>query len=186
MKKDDKMKSQTVVAVIGLLMAILLTGCGGSPKGVAEKFANAVVQGETTKAVDLTMQSALKLLEEDIKGVKGKIDKFGKDVNDNKLSAKVIIERITVPREGEGYSLVNGAKVTADRATVAVQYFKGKDENSKGMEIDLLKIDGKWKVGDFQPKRFYVEGREYLTSDPIKANKDKARQVNEAVRRLLE
>lgn len=157
MKKGHQMNSQTVVAVIGLSMAILLTGCGGSPKDVAEKFANAVVQGETTKAVDLTMQSALKLAEEDIKGVKEKIDMVGKDVNDNKLSAKVIIERITVPKKGEEYKIVNGAKVTADRATVEVQYFKDMDANSKGMEINLLKIDGKWMVGAFQPKSFNVK-----------------------------
>ena len=51
-----KMK-KTIIAVAGLAMAVVLTGCGGSPKGVAEKFADAVIKRDAEKAVKLTLVS---------------------------------------------------------------------------------------------------------------------------------
>jgi hypothetical protein len=55
-------------------------------------------------------------------------------------------EEIHVPREDSGYMLLNGKKYTGERASVKVQFVKGKDKKSKGMDIPLVKVDGSWKV----------------------------------------
>lgn len=139
-----------MMAVAGLAMAVVLTGCGGSPKGVAEKFVDAVIQRDTDKAVkcyDTNDKSV-----SDVKALKEKLEKYGKDViNDDKLEACAIREVINVPAENSGYTLINGKKLTGEDATVTVQFVKGKDKKSEGMRIMLLKIDGSWKVTKYSP-----------------------------------
>ena len=138
-----------MMAVAGLAMAVVMTGCGGSPKGVAEEFVNAIIQRETDKAVKCidTTEATPKQIK---KGKEG-LDELGKTINDNKLEAAAFYEKITVPAEDKGYTLINGAKYTGEKATVKVQYKKGKDLKSEGMEVELVKVDGSWKVKDFSP-----------------------------------
>ena len=140
-----------MMAVAGLAMAVVLTGCGGSPKSVAEKFVDAVIQRDTEKAVKLSVVSAIGS-EIDIKKAKEKIEALGKEINDDKLEGEAIREVISVPSEDSGYKIVNGVKVTRDEAEVLVQFVKGKDKKAEGMEVDLGKVDGSWKVVNFKSK----------------------------------
>jgi hypothetical protein len=140
-----------MMAVAGLAMAVVLTGCGGSPKSVATKFADAVIQRDTEKAADLSIVSVVGS-ESDIKKAKEKIEALGKEINDDKLEAEAIREIISVPSEDSGYKIVNGVKVTRDEAEVVVQFVKGKDKKGEGMEIDLGKVGGSWKVVNFKSK----------------------------------
>ena len=140
-----------IMAVVGLAMAVVLTGCGGSPKSVATKFANAVIQRDTEKAADLSIVSVVGS-ESDIKKAKEKIEALGKEINDDKLEAVAIREIISVPSEDSGYKIVNGVKVTRDEAEVIVQFIKDKDKKGEGMEIDLGKVGGSWKVVNFKSK----------------------------------
>ena len=144
------MKKMTI-AVVGLAVAVVLTGCGGSPKSVATKFADAVIQRDTEKAANLSFVSVVGS-ESDIKKAKEKIEALAKEINDDKLEAEAMREVISVPSEDAGYKIVNGAKVTRDEAEVIVQFVKGKDKKSQGMEIDLGKVDGKWMVVSFKSK----------------------------------
>ena len=144
------MKKMTI-AVVGLAVAVVLTGCGGSPKSVATKFADAVIQRDTEKAADLSIVSVVGS-ESDIKKAKEKIEALGKEINDDKLEAEAIREIISVPSEDSGYKIVNGVKVTRDEAEVVVQFVKGKDKKGEGMEIDLGKVGGSWKVVNFKSK----------------------------------
>lgn len=140
-----------MMAVAGLAMAVVLSGCGGSPKSVAEDFVNAVIQRETDKAVKC--YNVNNATSKQIKDMKEKLENVGKKINDNKLEAEAINELIDVPAENEGYKLVNGAKITGEKATVQVQFKKGQDKKSEGMEVELLKIDGSWKVVDYSMLR---------------------------------
>ena len=143
--------NKIMMAVAGLAMAVVLTGCGGSPKSVATKFADAVIQRDTEKAADLSIVSVVGS-ESDIKKAKEKIEALGKEINDDKLEAEAIREIISVPSEDSGYKIVNGVKVTRDEAEVVVQFVKGKDKKGEGMEIDLGKVGGSWKVVNFKSK----------------------------------
>ena len=138
------------MAAASVAMAIALTGCGGSPKGIAEDFVDAVIQRETDKAVKyMNVNNATS---NQIKDIKEKLDKIGKDINDNKLEGEAINEVIYVPAENSSYKIVNGAKVTGERAEVIVQFTKGKDKKAEGFEVKLEKIDGSWAVTDFSPE----------------------------------
>lgn len=146
-----------MMAVAGLAMAVVLTGCGGSPKGVAEKFVNAIIQKDGDKAlsyVDLTGTLEHQFSKDNLKHAKDYIeDKLGKEViNDTDLTAKAVFVEVKVPAEDSGYMLRNGKKYTGETATVKVQFFKKKDKKDKGMTVELVKVDGKWKVvaGDFR------------------------------------
>jgi len=139
--------SKMVMAVAGLAMAVVLTGCGGSPKGVAEDFAEAIIKKDPDKAIacfETTDHTASQ-----IKDKKEAFDKLGKKINDDKLDAVAIYEEVTVPGEDEGYVIVNGKKATGEKAKVTVQFVKGKDKKSDGMKVRLVKIDGSWKVIDY-------------------------------------
>ena len=138
-----------MMAVAGLAMAVVLTGCGGSPKGVAENFVDAIIQRETDKA--MKYMDTTEATPKEIKKGKEALDELGKTINDNKLEAEAFYEKIRVPPEDSGYTLVNGAKYTGETATVKVQFKKGKDLKPDGMEVKLVKVDGSWKVKDFDP-----------------------------------
>jgi len=141
--------SKLMMSVAGLAMAVVVTGCGGSPSGVAEDFADAVIQREADDAMDLTYQAAVGVNAATFKGIKEKIEQIGKDINDTKLEATVYSEEIIVPGEGSGYKIVNGEKVTGDTAEVVIQYVKGKDKKSEGLEVNLMKVNDKWRVVGF-------------------------------------
>ncbi len=151
-----------MMAVASAAMAVVLTGCGGSPSSVAVDFANAVIQGETDEAVGYCYTSTM-TKDAIKKGLKeGRIEKTKKDIDDTKLEAIVYSETIFVPAEDAGYRIVNGEKiVNGERASVDVQFVKGKDKRSKGMLVKLIKVDGDWRVVDFSYK---AEGN-YDTSD---------------------
>lgn len=138
---------KTMMAVAALAMVFVLAGCGGSPSSVAKKFANAVIQRDTEKALACYYTSAM--TGNQIKALKEHIEEVGKDINDYKLEATVYGERILVPREDDEYRIVNGKKITKDKAQVAIQFVKGKDKKAEGFTIDLLKVDGSWLVEDF-------------------------------------
>ena len=133
-----------MMAVAGLAMAVVLSGCGGSPKSVAEDFVNAVIQRETDKAMQC--YKVIAMTSKDIKNEKEFLENIGKEINDTKLEAEAIYEEITVPPEVAGYQLVNGAKITGEDATVKVQFKKGQDKKTEGMKVKLEKVDGSWKV----------------------------------------
>ena len=137
------------MSVAGLAMAMMLTGCGGSPKGVATKFVNAVIQRDGDKAIAcIDTTDVTEFTPAAIKIIKDMVDDLGKSdsINDAKLEALAVREAVTVPREDGGYVLLNGKKYTGEKATVRVQFVKGKDKKSKGMVIPLVKVDGSWKV----------------------------------------
>ena len=155
-----------MMAVAGLAMAVVLTGCGGSPKGVAEDFVQAVIQKDGDKAVAcLDMTDKTLVTEKSLKDFKEYVEKLGKsdDINDDKLEAVAVREEIDVPSEDMGYTLLNGKKYTGERATVEVQFVKGKDKKSKGMTINLVKVDGSWKVDVKKTKLIVRDG--FDTSD---------------------
>ncbi len=138
-----------MMAVAGLAMAVVLTGCGGSPKGVAEDFVNAIIQKDGDKAIACVDTTDTTLwTKKAIKGFKEEVEKLGKsqEINDDKLEAQAVSEEVKVPSEIRGYTLLNGKKYTGEEATVQVQFVKGKDKKSKGMTIKLEKVDGSWKV----------------------------------------
>ena len=138
------------MAVAGVAMSVVLTGCGGSPKGVAEDFVDAIIQRETDKAVKYcNMNNATA---NQIKERNEALDNLGKEINDDKLEAEAINEEIEVPAENSGYRIVNGAKITGESAEVLVQFKKGKDKKPDGIEVKLLKVDGSWTVMDYRTR----------------------------------
>ncbi len=150
--------NKIMMAVAGLAVAVMLTGCGGSPKSVATKFAEAVAKRDTDKALSLTMQSACGANAKIMKSLSNKIESIGKDdINDPMLEAEVYSETIFVPKEDVGHDVVNGAKVTQDWADVVIQYVKGKDKKPNGMSLRMKKVDGKWKVKEFSYKKDGLE-----------------------------
>lgn len=162
--------NKMMMAVAGLAMAVALTGCGGSPKGVAEDFVNAIIQRETDKAlkyVDTTTMSA-----KEVKNLKEALDNAGKDINDNKLEVESILEVVEVPAEDKGYTLVNGAKYTKDSAQVNLQFMKGKDKKSDGRGLQLGKVDGAWKVKVGVRETMDKEGNKKFVLDGVRTLSD--------------
>ena len=142
-----------MMAVAGLAMAVVMTGCGGSPKSVAEKFALAIIQKEPGKAMEFyddqlqfDGREFTTWNSEDIKATKTDLEELGKTINDDKYECDSVFEEVRVPPEDTGYRLVNGKKFTGERATVMVQFIKGKDKKPDGLMVTLMKLDGKWKV----------------------------------------
>ena len=139
-----------MMAVAGLAMAVVMTGCGGSPKSVAEDFAEAVAKRDVDKAVELTAAATVGVEAEKMKDLKKRIEDMGKDeIKDDKFDAESYSDVIKVPPEDVGYTIVNGVKVTNDKAEVKVQFVRGKDKKACGMDVELGKFDGKWKVTNF-------------------------------------
>ena len=139
-----------MMAVAGLAMAVVMTGCGGSPKSVAEKFAEAVAKREVDKAVELTAEATVGVEAEKMKELKARIEEMGKDqIKDDKFDAESYSDVIMVPAENVGHKIINRVKVTEDTASVKVQFVRGKDKKACGMDITLGKYDGKWKVEAF-------------------------------------
>ena len=139
-----------MLAVASVAITVVLTGCSRSPSSVAEKFANAVIQRDTEVAVSYYFTAAM--TPQEIKSLRDdQIEKLGKAIDDNKLEASTYMERILVANENSGHKIINGKKVTEDTADVTIQFVKGKDKKSDGMKVDLVKVDGAWRVLKFKP-----------------------------------
>ena len=139
--------NKMMMSVLGMGAAVLMTGCGGSPSGVAEDFAQALIQREAEDAI--ACYDTVSMSVDEIKAMKESFEQTGKSIDDTKLTVQTINEVVRVPPEDSGYKLVNGKKVTGEDATVIVQFVKGKDLKDYGMTVNLHKIGGKWKVTDY-------------------------------------
>ena len=154
--------------VASMAMAVVLMGCGGSKdksseaekeaagsvgsaKGAAEQFVNAVIKCDVDKAVAYCdIFGETKREERNAKEkIENGIREMSRKIDDDKLEGKAIQEEIF---GGRGYEIVNGKKYT-DRATVVVQFVKEKDKKTNGMKVELMAVDGSWKVKDFDMVR---------------------------------
>jgi len=138
-----------LLAVAGLAVAFAVAGCGSSPESVAEKFAKAVIEKNSGKAVKYHIAS-LAAKKSAAKALKEELDEVGKQINDEKLDVVAIDEEITIPAKDSGYQINNGHKITGERAEVTVQFKKDSDLKSQGMEIKLIKVDGNWLVTKYE------------------------------------
>ena len=151
-----------LVFVASVATAIALTSCGcskdksseeekeaaesaGSAKGVAERFVTAIAQKKVDAAWAL-YDPAEPMSKAKASSAKAGLEELGKEINDDKLVGKAIREVI---RGGAGYKIVNGKKYT-DQATVIVQFVREKEKQSRGMEVELVAVDGSWKVRGFK------------------------------------
>ncbi len=156
----------------------------GSPKAVAEDFAQAIIQRDPDKALEF-----FDAVEESRRGfvlrpkkqrddLKKKLEDLGHEINVQKLGCEAILEDIMVPPEFYGYHLVNGKKYTGETARVLLQFVKGDVKKSDGLEIALMKVDGSWKVTDYKEVSGFDassedaerEDKKYaVKSEPVKA-----------------
>ncbi len=134
--------------VASVAMAVALTGCGGSPKGVAENFIEAIYKKDAEKAIKYidTNSKSQKVVSYET----DYLEALGKKVDDEKLGVETIYEEFSVSAEKSSYHLRNGKKYSGEKAKVSVQDVKGKEKKSEGWNIELVKVDGSWKVTDFK------------------------------------
>ena len=151
------MKKMLMVA--GVELAVVLSGCqkvglGSSPSDVAVDFARAIVQKDPSAALDLcdiklygggNFRPTLKSKSQ-IKDIKEKFERDGKELDDDKCEGIAIMEVIMTPSDLLPTYHVDGQEYTGESARVTVQYVRGKDKKSKGMTVSLIKVDGLWKV----------------------------------------
>jgi hypothetical protein len=137
-----------VMFVASVAMAVALTGCGGSPKGVAENLIEAIYKkdaGKAIKYIDTNNKSQRVVSYET-----DYLEALGKKVDDEKLGVETVYEEYSVSAEESSYYLRNGKKYSGEKARVTVQDMKGKEKKSDGWNIELVKVDGSWKVTDFK------------------------------------
>ena len=60
--------NKMMMSVLGMGAAVLMTGCGGSPSGVAEDFAQAIIQREAEDAI--ACYDTISMSVDDIKATK--------------------------------------------------------------------------------------------------------------------
>ena len=158
------MKKMMTMCLAALALAIVLPGCrgsgfGSSPSDVAVDFANAIIQKNISEALDLcdiklynssshrgidinpTVKS-----KSDIKRMKEKFERDGRELDDDKCEGIAIMEVITTPSDLFPIYHIDGKEYTGESAKVTVQYVKGRDKKSKGLTVSLVKVDGAWKV----------------------------------------
>ena len=156
------MKKMLMVA--GVALAIVLSGCqkvglGSSPSNVAVDFAKAIIQKNPSEALelcDIKLYSSLShrgfdinpsvKSKSEIKRIKENFEKDGKDLDDDRCEGVAIMEVITTPSDLFPTYHVDGKEYTGESAKVTVQYVRGKDKKSKGLLVNLIKVDGAWKV----------------------------------------
>ena len=169
-KEGKKELSKTMMAVAGLAMAVAVTGCGGSPKGVAEGFVDALIHRDTERALKYVETD--KESPGDLAEWREILDEAGKDINNgNHDNLKAEAFCVVIVRHANGVRYyektemrVNGdmyyekseeRRVKADKeythetATVKVKYKEDMGLKPNGLEVYLAKIDGSWKVTDF-------------------------------------
>ena len=148
----------------GVVLVVALSGCqkaglGSSPSDVAVDFARAIIQKDPSEALDLCdiklygssshrgfeMNPTVKS-KSDIKELKEKFEKNGKELDDDRCEGVAIMEVIMTPSEMFPTYHVDGQEYTGESAKVTVQYVRGKDKKSKGLTVSLIKVDGLWKV----------------------------------------
>jgi ABC-type glycerol-3-phosphate transport system substrate-binding protein len=112
---------KTTTFVVTLVMAILLAGCGQSPKSTAKSFLENLAHGKITEAKKYATEQTGKIL--DIASTR-----FALEVNPN-------YQFIFVEQSVDGNKAI-------------VKYKEAKD--GKVHEIDLVKVDGQWKVHLFR------------------------------------
>jgi len=176
--RKEKM-SKMMMAVAGLAMAVAMSGCGGSPKGVAEDFVNAIIRGDTEKALkyldpdddDVTSSDLKEMREELFKGLFKNREKainggleaeaFSEEIvrHGNGVRYREVIERRVngdryyekIEERRVKYNYNNDEGLPYDKATVKVLFKQGKDILSESvyLRLGLYKIDGSWKVNYF-------------------------------------
>ena len=145
----------------------------GSPKDVAEEFAQAIIQRNLGKALaffDSVEESRGNFVlrpKKQMDDLKKKLEDLGHEINAEKLECEVILEDIVVPPEFLGYHLVNGKKYTGETARVLLQFVKGEDKKSGGLEIALMKVNDSWKVSGYKE----VSGLETFSDDSDREDK---------------
>ncbi len=151
-----------MMMLTGVVLAVVLSGCqkvglGSSPSDVAVDFARAIIQKNTSEALDLcdiklygggNFRPTLKSKSQ-IKDIKEKFERDGKELDDDRCEGVAIMEFITTPSEMSPTYHVDGQEYTGEWARVTVQYVRGKDKKSKGLTVHLVKVGGSWKVIDY-------------------------------------
>ena len=152
------MKKMLMVA--GVALAIVLSGCqkvgvGSSPSDVAVDFAKAIIQKDPTEALELcdiklygsnSFNPTVKSKKQVKEMIKDQFERDGKNLDDDRCEGVAIMEVIETPSDLFPTYHVDGKEYTGERAKVTVQYVRGKDKKTKGLLVNLMKIDGAWKV----------------------------------------
>jgi outer membrane lipoprotein-sorting protein len=102
----------------GLVIAALLAGCSaaGSPKAAVEKFYKAVEKNDTKAMAEVATRETVELM-----------TMFG----------SMFQEQV----EEDGKFKIGTETIDGDTAVVTLIYENGKEDT-----VDLVKVDGKWKV----------------------------------------
>lgn len=129
--------------VLLTLVSLLLVACGGDgPEKVAENFAEAIVEGDVDKMLELIYipEEIRKEMDSDPEAAKMMEDKLGM------MFGMVAAE---VKKQG-GVDKIKAGKVTynADKteATVSVDIKMKNGDNSGGEPMQLIKTDDGWKI----------------------------------------
>jgi cell fate regulator YaaT (PSP1 superfamily) len=110
-------KNLGVAAILGLVLLLIpLTGCAQSPSDVVKAFSKGIAENNIQKILDNSTDKAGRLY-----------IVFLDKVKDSMKDVKVVKEEID-----------------GDTAKVTVKYLQ--DNKEKEDKLDLVKVDGKWKV----------------------------------------
>jgi uncharacterized lipoprotein len=106
------------IFIVGLVLIILLAGCSAvsSPKTAVEKFYKAIEKNDSKAMAEVATPETVQLMAMFGTKVAGQVESYGK------------IKSVTETIDG-------------DTAVATVTFENGEEEN-----LDLVKIDGKWKV----------------------------------------
>ena len=157
-----------------MAMAIVLMSCGcskdkssdaekeaagsvGSAKEVAESFVNAILEDNGDKILQYcdvsakteTEKAAAKTkwgerVERKLRPLRSVFEAAKGGEKSEKARGTAILEVIT----GDGSYTIEDGKKRADKAYVIVQLVKGKVKSSGGVAVELVSVDGSWKVTD--------------------------------------
>ena len=132
------------MAVVGVALAVVLTGCSKSSKDesgdkgqtteykkVAEDFVNALIQGDADKAIQYVDTTAAK--PEDVTDIKAGLSKLSQEINDKTLVAKL-----------SNFRPKDDAKTGIKK--VIVQFMKGEEKTPNGRQVQLKQVEGTWKI----------------------------------------
>ena len=156
-----------VMAVVSVALVVALTGCGksakdkseskgreeketenvGSPKRVAEDFVRALTSDRDARKAERYVDTT-QMTSEDIREMKKFLEKVCSERLPPEFNFETICESISVPNAG--HKLVNGVKYTGERAEVSIQFKSGRFKTRFGALIQLVKVDGSWKIDGSQ------------------------------------